>query len=366
MRNIVSKIQGDKAIICIYEEITEWTSDRFISEITYHLENVKKIDIRINSIGGDVIAGFGIFSCIKRFINEGIEINTYNDGICASVAGWLFQAGQKRYSSDFSIFMMHDPYSEKGIDNTNEVFKKFKSSISTILQSKTAFTQEEIEKMMSEETWLDANEQLTLGFCDSVFTITESEKMKNKFNKKTSKEVLFKIANSLYLPKKEKSMKINNLLDLNVEASEEAQVQAIEKLKNKAIAFEDLKKQNGELKSENLNLKNQIKEIEDSRIENAISQAIADAKISDAEKETWKNVLTADFENGFKALNSIKKVENHIDLRNLVGGKSETSKFKNLADEYDYLQKNDVKALLEIKRNDPEKFENMLKEYNNK
>jgi ATP-dependent protease ClpP protease subunit len=367
-KNIVSVNGTRKGVITLYSEITENEARYFVEDITYLASQVQNIEVRINSIGGDIIAGFSIFSCITRLINEGIKIETFNDGLCASVAGWLFQAGSVRNSADFSLFMMHDPYNstDTKIDNENEIVKKFKGSIVAILEKNSTFTSEELAKMMKGSgTWLDATELLANKMTDKIFSNSLSRKLKNTFTKKSPLHSLYNIANQLYLPKKTSYMKINNLLKLQEEASEDAQIQAIVSLQNKAKESEELKIKVGEQKALIESLENSLKQAQKSKIDATIQNAIEKGQITEAQKESWENLLTLDFENSSKALAGIVIANPHVDLRNAVKNEGNAQNSQDLAKQYDTLQKNDPKKLMEIKNSQPELFASMLKEYRN-
>ena len=375
IKNIISTINGKKGVICLYSEITEWEAEYFVQDLTYLANETDEVEIRINSIGGSVIGGFSIFSCITRLRNEGKKINTFNDGLCASVAGWLFQAGEKRYSADFSLFMMHDPYNPGSNKSDNEVLNKFKNAIVTILEANSSLTKDQVISMMAVNegggTWMDASEQINYKLADEIFATSTGRELKNTFNKKTDLKTLYKIANQLYLPKNIVYMKVNNLLNLHNEASEEAQVQAIIAVQNKVNEFDaqntTLKQEVAEQKTVIADLENQIKLEQDSKIDTVVANAIEKGQIKEEDKEVWSNLLAVSFENGVKALNAItvEKTE-HVDLTKITNKKEDTKQFKNEAEEYDHLQKNDPAKLAEIMKSEPERFDNMLNAYKNK
>ena len=82
--------------------------EQFAEEIRFlnSYDEVKKINIRINSAGGSMLDGYSIFNAIK---NSAKECDTYTDGVAASIAGVIFQAGKRRYMNDFGKLMIHAP-----------------------------------------------------------------------------------------------------------------------------------------------------------------------------------------------------------------------------------------------------------------
>jgi hypothetical protein len=67
----------------------------------------------------------------------------------------------------------------------------------------------------------------------------------------------------------------------------------------KADKADDLEKENGELKE-------QLSRQEEERIETAVTDAVTDGRIGADQKDTYKNLLKADFKNGLTALKAMK------------------------------------------------------------
>ena len=78
----------------------------FANEMQYLQNNCSKINVRINSIGGNVIDGYSIVSAI---LNSVVRCDTYIDGLAASIAGVIAVAGKKCYMADFGTLMIHNP-----------------------------------------------------------------------------------------------------------------------------------------------------------------------------------------------------------------------------------------------------------------
>lgn len=67
----------------------------------------------------------------------------------------------------------------------------------------------------------------------------------------------------------------------------------------KADKADDLEKENGELKE-------QLQQQEEERIETTVTEAVTDGRIGADQKDTYKNILKADFKNGMSALKALK------------------------------------------------------------
>lgn len=78
----------------------------FVKELRALENSCLLINLRINSYGGSVDEGIAIFNAIK---NCKVAIDTYIDGIAASMASLIALAGRKVYISKYARLMTHKP-----------------------------------------------------------------------------------------------------------------------------------------------------------------------------------------------------------------------------------------------------------------
>ena len=116
------------------------------------------------------------FNIELAILKSKTPVDTYNVGMCASIAGVIFMAGRNRIMMDYSQFMMHPT---SGADDP-KVKKSFEDSLSNLLSAKSDITQEQVTELMNETTWLNAEECLVKGFA------TEIEKAANVNKKRLS------------------------------------------------------------------------------------------------------------------------------------------------------------------------------------
>ena len=67
----------------------------------------KRINMRIQSYGGEVFEGNAIISAMRRAAEAGIEVHTYNDGVACSMAAMIWACGTKRHMATNSLMMLH-------------------------------------------------------------------------------------------------------------------------------------------------------------------------------------------------------------------------------------------------------------------
>jgi ATP-dependent Clp protease protease subunit len=102
------------------------------------------------------------------------------DGLAASAATYVAMAGDLVRMQDTAYFMIHDPWTI-AIGNVEELkavidmLKSLKSGIVDAYATKTQLPAEKLAKLMSDETWMSANEAKTLGFIDEVITASSKK-----------------------------------------------------------------------------------------------------------------------------------------------------------------------------------------------
>jgi len=128
----------------------------------------KKIQVWINSPGGNVSEGMAIYNAILK---TKTNVDTYCVGIAASIAAVIFQAGRNRIMSDYGQLMYHNP---SGADNS--VLKSIKSSLVTMICSRSGKEEGDVSRMMDRETWIKAGDAMESGLCDRVEHSNEHNK----------------------------------------------------------------------------------------------------------------------------------------------------------------------------------------------
>ena len=164
------------AEIIIYENIGKdfWSDEGIsLSEFAKDLSglgNVKNIDLHVCSNGGCVTAGLGMYSLLKA---HKAYITGYNDGVAASIASVVLMSADKVIMSNVASFMIHDPWT--GAIGSAEEMRRAADALDTIkvglvaaYTDKTGLSEEEIDGLMSKETWLTAEQSLDFGFADEI------------------------------------------------------------------------------------------------------------------------------------------------------------------------------------------------------
>ncbi|MEB5748666.1 ATP-dependent Clp protease proteolytic subunit [Leclercia adecarboxylata] len=158
--------------IHIYDQIGGWgiSASRFLKEVSEAgLFNASQIDIRIHSPGGSTLDGFAIFNTLKRLSGA---INIYVDGIAASMASVIAMLpGATVHIPSNAFIMVHNPWGgamgeADDLRDYADLLDKNAKNMIDAYEAKTGLGREEIEKMMSEETWMTGAEAVEKGFAD--------------------------------------------------------------------------------------------------------------------------------------------------------------------------------------------------------
>lgn len=171
------KSAGDTTTIDILEGIGFWeiTAEGFIKE----LDAVKtpKIMMRINSPGGDVFDGTAIYNAIK---DHPAHVEAHVLGIAASIASIIAMGADEIVMADGAFMMIHNPWvwavgDAAEIEKTVAVLHKIENSLASIYVDKTGLKLSEVREMMTDETWMDPQEAVDLGFATRVASESDSE-----------------------------------------------------------------------------------------------------------------------------------------------------------------------------------------------
>lgn len=177
---------GDVANVNIYGDISSWEYDgsvsaRSLSAELKKLNGVSRINVFVNSYGGEVAEGLAIYNALKR---HKAKVVTYCDGFAASIASVIFMAGDERIMNDSSLLMIHNAWSycagnaEELRKQADDLEKITQASI-VAYKAHSTLTEEEIKALMDAETWILPEEALSYGFATSIETTEKAAASQN-------------------------------------------------------------------------------------------------------------------------------------------------------------------------------------------
>ena len=178
--DIYSRLLKDR-IIFLGEEVNDTTASLVMAQLLF-LESEdpsKDIQLYINSPGGSVSAGFGIYDTMQ-YIK--CDVSTICCGMAASMGAFLLAGGTKgkRMALPNAEIMIHQPMGgmpggsqASDMEITTKHILRTKRKINEILADATGKTVEMLEKDTDRDNWLSAQEALEYGLIDSIITNRE-------------------------------------------------------------------------------------------------------------------------------------------------------------------------------------------------
>ena len=167
---------GDVANLTIYGDITSYkwqesdVSSYDLSKQLSELQGVKRINVYINSYGGEVSEGLAIYNALKR---HPAHVTTYCDGMACSIASVIFMAGDSRVMGDASLLMIHNAWS--AIAGNAKEMRKMADDLDKITAASVAAYMEhvtlsevQLKHKMDAETWVTPSEALEWGFATQI------------------------------------------------------------------------------------------------------------------------------------------------------------------------------------------------------
>jgi len=162
--------------------IDDYVANVIIAQLLFLMstDNKKDINIYINSPGGQVYAGLGIYDAMQ-FIEP--EVSTICTGIAASMAAVLLCAGAKgkRAGLKHSRVMIHQPMGgaqgqASDIAITFKQIELLKKELYDIISDHSGQTVKKVEKDGDRDYWMTAPEAMDYGMIDEILGAKKQEK----------------------------------------------------------------------------------------------------------------------------------------------------------------------------------------------
>ena len=180
--DVYSRLMMDRIIFLGYP-----VNDEVANIITAQLlflestDRTRDVQLYINSPGGGVYAGLGLYDTMQ-FVSP--DIATICTGMAASMAAVLMSAGAagKRSALKHARIMMHQPSAgaagqASDVEITVNEVRKVKHELYEILSNHTGQTIEKVTKDSNRDFWMTADEAKDYGLVDEVL-VTNVKKTK--------------------------------------------------------------------------------------------------------------------------------------------------------------------------------------------
>ena len=171
--DVFSRLMMDR-VIFLGTPIDDYTANTLQAQLLYldSCDPGKDISIYINSPGGSVTAGLGIYDTMQ-FISS--DVSTMCTGMAASMGAVLLVAGQegKRFALPHSRIMIHQPLGgvhgqASDIEIEAREIMKFKKELYTIIAEHSHTDYDKVWNDADRNYWMTADEALEYGMIERV------------------------------------------------------------------------------------------------------------------------------------------------------------------------------------------------------
>lgn len=300
----------DACCILLYGDIGEYGALRSgdIARELLEAESLTgKIDVRINSCGGEVYTGIAIFNALR---NSKADITIYVDGIAASMASVIALCGKPVKMSRYARLMLHSV--QGGCYGNKEEMKAcvkeieaLEDTLCEMYASRLKKTSEEIRSLYfdGKDHWLRAGEALALGLVDGIYDADPVPE------DSTPDEVYTLFNNRLDKPQNSNDMDLNELKKrprFKNCATDDDFLREVGLLETEAARTPALDAEVTRLKGELKTFQDRAAADDAAALKKLLDDAEQDGRIDAVTRPIYANLLEKDRENGEKALGSLK------------------------------------------------------------
>lgn len=278
-------------------------SGRVVSELLALQRTYSRIDVRINSNGGDVFSGIAIYNALKT---SSADITIYIDGVAASIAAIIALCGKPLYMSPYAKLMLHSVSggtwgNSSVLRKTADTMDSLQADLSRMIAGRCNMKPEDVAAQYFDEHdhWIDASQALAMNLVDGIYEMEApssapgtTEEIYNYFNNRLVEQ-----------PPKTKDMAliddIRSIPAFSDKSDESAIVAHIKSLTNSATRADALERANEQYKA-------RIAELEGKEISAIIDKAVAEGKITKEQTAVFTNMMKSDRANTEALLATMK------------------------------------------------------------
>ena len=171
--DVFSRLMMDR-IIFLGTQVDDYTANVIQAQLLYldSCDPGKDVSIYINSPGGSVYAGLGIYDTMQYIQSD---VSTICTGMAASMAAVLLVAGEKgkRFALKHSRVMIHQPVGgiqgqASDIEITSREILKLKNELYTIISQHSGQPFDKVYQDSDRDYWMTSQEAVEYGMIDKV------------------------------------------------------------------------------------------------------------------------------------------------------------------------------------------------------
>jgi len=150
------------------------------------------ITVHVNSPGGSVLAGLAIYDTMRSIK---APIKTVGYGMQASMGSILLVAGDDRWMTRSSKYMIHQPLGGNGQSTQQtdmlisaDLISRLREDLTDIYVRHTGLKHEFWDKVLERDTWLTADQALEMGVISEIVTGSRKKTIHEEFSHRSDKE----------------------------------------------------------------------------------------------------------------------------------------------------------------------------------
>ena len=305
--NFFNIIPGeDSATLLLYGDIGDGykvESGRIVSELIALQAQYGKIDVRINSRGGDVFSGMAIYNALRQSKSD---ITIYIDGVAASIAAIIALCGKPLYMSPYAKLMLHSVSggtwgNASVLRQTADQMEQLQKDLANMIAGRCGMKAKDVQAKYFDEKdhWIDAQEAVRMKLADGIYDMVTTEEQP-----KTEEEIYHFFNNRLLTePQNQNEMGLIELIQalpsFRDKTDASAIVAHIKELENKATSVDALQQANDAYKVK-------IADLQAKEVDAFLNTAVSEGKITKEQIPTMKKLMISDRAAAEELINSMK------------------------------------------------------------
>ncbi len=302
----IHKAPDGTVTIFLYGEIGDYgdvKSGNVVAELKAAELFGARIEVRINSIGGDVYSGIAIFNALR---GSNASVHIYIDGVAASMAAVLALCGKPVSMSKYARLMLHSVsggcYGNKAeLRRCIDEIQALEDSLADMLAARLKTDKEQVKTSYFDDTdhWLTAEEALSLGLVDGIYDAdpvpddSTPEQIYSIFNNRLEKPTN---TNPMNFEELKKRPRFKDCAD------DAAVMKEIDNLETAAASVPVLEQENTELKAKVSTYEAKEAAEAEAQRKALLDAAENDGRINAQTRPTFENILKHSMEEGKAAL----------------------------------------------------------------
>lgn len=175
-REFAISAESDVAELRLYDEIGYWGITAKTFRAALDGISAKRINLLINSPGGDVFDGIAMYNDL---LDHDAEVHVKITGLAASAASLIAMAGDQIEIASNAQLMIHNAWglvvgNRHDMRDFAKVLDNIDGALTDTYTQRTGLERDEVAQLMDAETWLTSAAAVDKGFADETVGASEA------------------------------------------------------------------------------------------------------------------------------------------------------------------------------------------------